>query len=235
MDAKKLDTSGDMPLGQLFRRGEHVHAKKLIALGANAAFSGEGGDGALHSVVERHGKEDLEVLRELLARPEVGAIVDRPCAKGQTALMRACFELNEKAIRELAAAGADVNARDAKGWTPLRHLLRKFGVKAMKKTEPILRLLVSLGADPAIADNEGLTPAQAASAKAPLGALASLFDARPGDLAGETEVSQAVRTQLEARGAAGQSLSEKVQLRALCEGDDAGEAPAPKRAKSRSI
>lgn len=101
----------------------------------------------------------MKALVNLKSKAKAGA--------GQTALHRACGALNIKAMKLLLAEGALINDRDAKGWTPIRHALRKYGPKAHGKIEPVIRLLIDAGADVGLADNEGRSPAQSAAARAP--------------------------------------------------------------------
>jgi ankyrin repeat protein len=56
-------------------------------------------------------------------------------------------------IRELAKRGANVNAFDAMGRTPLH-------IAAIYKNDKAVEVLLELGADPSIIDVEGLTPAE---------------------------------------------------------------------------
>jgi ankyrin repeat protein len=210
---KKTDAS---PIGRCLAKGNFGSAWKLAELGAPLDYQDERGEGALHALAQESGKESLAALAKLMARPEMKAMLAQGSSssgtKGELPLHRACSALNKAALELFLDAGADVNAKDGKGGTPLRHLLRKFGAKAQKKIEPLVRLLIERGADPSIADAKGRTPAQAAAAKAPLGALEILLGMRPQDLAGEGGQAKATKGHLEERGARGRSLSEQVQF-----------------------
>ncbi len=54
-------------------------------------------------------------------------------------------------IKLLVEKGADVNAPDPQGWTPLQNAARQ-------KKDELVKVLIELGADPNRADNAGMTP-----------------------------------------------------------------------------
>src|SRR5690606_30998345 len=110
---------------------------------------------------------DLPAMRLLLER---GALPDLPQLRGVTPLMAAAGlnasprdtrgrYLNEarsiEAVRVLLDAGADAGARDSQG-RPALH-----GAAAQGYSE-VVALLVARGADPAVADADGITPEHAA-------------------------------------------------------------------------
>lgn len=87
------------------------------------------------------GANDLDRLRWLL---EHGAQVDRT-STGETALHEAVRWDGREGVKFLLEAGADPNARDVDGWTPL------FSAQSRE----VIRLLLHHGADPTLADDTG--------------------------------------------------------------------------------
>lgn len=90
---------------------------------------------------------DAEAVQRLLAKgihPDTA--VNR---SGLTVLMQAA---NARVARLLLEAGADVNKRDSRGWSPLHYAVTR-------KTEPaLIRLLIQSGADVSIRNLNGETP-----------------------------------------------------------------------------
>jgi ankyrin repeat protein len=87
---------------------------------------------------------------------ELGADLESRNDEGQTALTKYArwpLKSHVEAVSTLIEHGAVVNSQDHDGRTPLWH-----AVKAQKA--PIVRLLVDAGADPQLADQEGITPVQ---------------------------------------------------------------------------
>jgi hypothetical protein len=68
-----------------------------------------------------------------------------------TALMHAAEDGDAAMVKQLIAKGADVNARDQRGWTALMHA-------SMKGRNTEARLLLAAGGDPNIKDQAGRTP-----------------------------------------------------------------------------
>jgi ankyrin repeat protein len=73
-----------------------------------------------------------------------------------------------KAAKLLAENGANVNYRDAKGWTALRHGVEK------QFDSVLLKWLVNHGASPDIVDREGISPRIIAARKRDKRFLAAL-------------------------------------------------------------
>ncbi len=96
---------------------------------------------------------------------QAGAPVDIHQGPQQTTpLMEAVGSYDNKCPKTIAQmlikAGAKVNARDARGRTPLHHLAASQCIKANMDA---LRFLIRAGADPTIRDHQGLTPLDLAS------------------------------------------------------------------------
>ena len=78
-------------------------------------------------------------------------------------------EAGSEFVRRLVEAGADVNARDRNGNTPLH-------VASMQRFEAEKELLVKAGADQGAVNNQGLTPEGAAVRKKPWGKLLQVLE-----------------------------------------------------------
>jgi hypothetical protein len=219
----------DSPAHAAIGRDYHRLARWLVERGAPLDYLMPDGETALHLLSESVSR--AVHLAEALKRPEMSALIEScskaPKREGERPLHRACAALSIESMRALLERGADPNSVDAKGWTPLRHLLRKFGAGAQKKIEPALRLLLAAGADPSIADAKGLTPAQATAGKAPMAALERLLGLRPQDVAGENVSADQAKAALSRRGGRAASLSEKLQIQA-CASPLNPKEPAPK-------
>ncbi len=70
----------------------------------------------------------------------------------QTPLMHAADAGDLRSVKELLASGADVNAQDQRGWTPLMH-----ASKSLKANAEVVRTLIAAGADVNARDNAGRT------------------------------------------------------------------------------
>ncbi len=88
-----------------------------------------------------------------------------------TGLLRACDEESFELVRLLVESGADVNRRDANGWTPLHWAVatsidsdckHKLGRRVDDAPVDIIVYLLWKGADPLTKSNEGKTPADSA-------------------------------------------------------------------------
>ncbi|AUH63696.1 ankyrin repeat domain-containing protein [Paracoccus zhejiangensis] len=97
----------------------------------------------------------LEILRLTLAH---GADLTDLNRFGGTALIPAAERGHVETVRELIAAGVDVNHVNRLGWTALMEavILADGGARHQQ----IVALLLQAGADPNIADHEGVTPRQ---------------------------------------------------------------------------
>ena len=81
----------------------------------------------------------------------IAAVVLVGCGNPDGALTQATIDGNIEAAKQAIAAGADVNAKDGGGWTPLHH-----AVEAGHKE--IAELLIANGADVNAKDKLGWTP-----------------------------------------------------------------------------
>jgi hypothetical protein len=210
---------GPTPLALCLRDRHFKVASALIERGAPFAYECNG-EGPLHALAASANGPGLRALDAALARPEAGALINQssndPERMGETPLHQACAALSLESMRRLLDAGADPNAKDAKGWTPIRHALRLSGKKAQEKASEAIVLLIGRGADPALTDHKGLTAAQSAAATAPMRALADLLRARPQDVLDGKKGAE-TRKKLGARGDGGQEIAAIVEQEALSE------------------
>jgi len=153
------DDAGVTPLAEACRTGQVRVARFLLEHGADA--KAKDGDGWTPLHYSAHWA-NTGIMKLLLARgvpvnvrttrPKEamwGGVWDRFPA-GVTALHIAATCMTTDPARELIERGADVNARDSKGWTPLLSA-------AHSDTRSAGKLLLEHGADPSIVSREGKT------------------------------------------------------------------------------
>jgi ankyrin repeat protein len=133
-------------------RGDVAEASRLIAAGGNVNAQDENKDSA-YLVAGARGHTD--VLRLTLAH---GADLKSTNRYGGTALIPACHYGHVDTVRELLKTKIDVNHVNNLGWTALLEAIL-LGDGGAGHTE-IVRLLVSHGANPTLADRDGITPLQ---------------------------------------------------------------------------
>ncbi len=114
---------------ELARRAFSNAAPNLVALIEERS-------GPPTSVVAAARRGDSNALTELLKRQGSPTDLDR----GRSALHYAVGSRRVEAVRVLLEHGADVNATDERGWTPLHHA-------AFQEDEEIVQCLVDAGAE----------------------------------------------------------------------------------------
>jgi ankyrin repeat protein len=114
--------------------------------------------------------DDLEAVNKLAALP---ALVAATNEKGRTPLHMAAAGSKERIITELVRAGADLDAVDGDGSTPL-HAACFYSCQRAAST---VQLLLSLGADPCIRNENGATPLHTAVGLAASSTVGILIDA----------------------------------------------------------
>lgn len=170
-------------------------------------------------------KNALPVLK---ASPAARAIVDLPALQdedfgekmwrvkaGSTPLHLAVAELEIEAVATLLELGANPNAIDGSGRSPLHILGPRWGSKAQDKAELIVRALIDAGADPGLPAPNGKTLAQLMAAKGPIDAIAALLETRPADVGGDSPAQREALAALLARDdGSARSIAERAAMRA---------------------
>ena len=172
IDPNSRDENGDSALSYALGVGEGAIATLLLDQGADIN-GGEGGSTPLQLALEA---AEYELVERLIA---LGADPNRCAGDDEgTALHVVARGYRDTDFFELLLqAGADVNAPDDAGNTPLLALVAGIDFAEAEEVEQIgeiVQLLLANGADPALANQEGATPAAAVSsaiASQPLPAL----------------------------------------------------------------
>ena len=148
-DVNAKDVYGSTPLHYALSKdaGTPELAKLLIDAGADVDARGEGGERPLHKAVRR-----LEALHLLL---DEGAYPDYGDDLGRTPLHHAVAMDHAESVTALVRAGAEPDRRDDHGNTPLHHAVHVLSGPA--PVQAAVRVLLDLGADPRVRNDEGLT------------------------------------------------------------------------------
>lgn len=130
-----------------------------------------------------------EALSDLIVRGDADgvarALSDSPAlvaarsADGDQPLHVACWQKQLEIVGQLVSFGPDLDARGCYGRTPLHYAVHEGRMISV----PIVSLLMSLGADPGLKDDQGFTPADWARVEMHEGlaeVLALLGGGRPG-------------------------------------------------------
>ena len=153
--------AGETPLHLAARKAVAPIAEVLIASGAEVDAKDKYSRTPLHVAAEMG---SVEVMKLLLAKG--AALEAREDVEGLTPLHRAaiCRPIDPEPFRVLLAAGADPNARDGIGETPLHFAARGLGPEV--DTSEVVALLLDAGADVNARDRFGLSPLHHAASSA---------------------------------------------------------------------
>ena len=117
-------------------------------------------------------EDGLQMLRFLI---DNGADVNLAAHKGQhTALHFAAFDLHKDAVQILLEAGADPNAQDVNGWTPMHIVVYEPDPRKLLVLD-----LVSHGADPNRKDGRNVSPSEEAKRTGQLDLLHCMGSPKP--------------------------------------------------------
>ena len=207
--AGELDMRGPSPpTGRRTRAGpaRMRRAETCIALHADEQRTAppeqvdRSGDEPEHDVCNAAWRGQADRVEELLAAGQGGGVEASSDDDGTTALGAACQNGHTDVAWVLMKAGADVNAVDDAGATPLMRATERAECEAMK-----LLLTKGKGVDVDRADEQGATPLNMAAQQGHLRAVAALLEDPRTDVNRPTKARPLRRTRAGARGEGGRA------------------------------
>eukprot|EP00903_Cladosiphon_okamuranus_P020544 g18857.t1 len=142
------------PLEQAAVDGDAEVLKVMIELGLGVNDHCKAWEAVFKGSVEK-GKDIVDLL------VDVGANIEARDEDSMTPLSRAASDVNIGAVRALVTHGAEINARDEECNTPLHRAVRKYDEEDRSVAE-VIDFLLRSGADEALTNNDGKTPAEVA-------------------------------------------------------------------------
>ncbi len=158
-DVNAKGNNGVTPLQRAALGSTPEIATLLIEAGADVNVKNDYGKTALNLALTP------EIIKLLKAAGAKGPTTQKEAVEATEKLLSACGGLRAPGvdrIRELILDGADVNAKNDKGWTSLHGMCRG---RRISMSPEIFTLLIEAGADVNARDNDGYTPLMLACGK----------------------------------------------------------------------
>jgi len=116
-------------------------------------------EAAVRDLIEKRAKPNEKVASAVILEEDRGkGVVEKIDVTGWTPLHMAAYQRDDKIINLLVGAGADINARNGDGQTPISVVfMTQFGHGGCLSYRETIAMFIKLGADLNVADNDGKT------------------------------------------------------------------------------